>query len=116
MTAHLVIIDRFGKKVLTTIVNPSNMHRAAYKFSDMYPECWISLTPSDKHSDEMYSLCPKLMKRDEDRMANDDMSFEEYHEYWYPVSSNKIQEALYQELKRAEAELPIPEEEESLEN
>jgi len=110
--AHLVVVDRFGKTVKNTVVMPANLERAAHKFSDMFPECWISLMPQDKSSDQMFSLCPKLMKRDEDRIANDEMTFDDYHEYWYPVPSSKIQAALHQELKAAEAEF----QEESLEN
>ena len=118
MLAHLIIVDRFGKTVKNTVVDPANLERAAHKFSELFPECWISLMPQDKSSNEMYSLCPKLMKRDEDRIANDDMTFDDYHEYWYPVKSSKIQEALHQELKAAEAEFTTEDEEDykALEN
>ena len=103
MIAQVVIVDRFGKKVVNKMISPVDLGRAASKYSDMHPECWVTVT--SKETEDTYALMPKNMKRDEDRIDSGDMTFDDYHEYWYPVKSNKIHNALMSELTKAEEEL-----------
>lgn len=95
----LTIVDRFGNTVRSTTIDPSSPERAADKFALLYPECWVSLAQTD--GDVLVARSPLYMKRDEDRIDSGDMSFDEFHQYWYPVKSDRIRKALVKELNSA---------------
>jgi len=98
MPYHVVIVDRFGNTVKNSMdLKPSDPLKAADKFSAANPECWVTLKQYTD-GDDFYSLMPLNMKRDEDRIDSGDMSFDEFHEYWYPVKSDRVRKALVKEL------------------
>ena len=105
----LVIVDRFYATVLSKTYMCNDMEAASKKFEAKYPQCWVSLSEVDTKGNEIfgadcYHLCPLDMWKDEEKVANDQMTFEEYRAYWYP-ERKKVQDALNQELSKAELEM-----------
>jgi hypothetical protein len=86
----------------------NSIESAANKFKVKYPQYWVSLTEVDTKGDSMgtnfYHMCPLDMLKDEIKLNNDQITFEEYREYWYP-DKKQVKAALDQALSRAEQEM-----------
>jgi hypothetical protein len=104
----LTVTDRFGSLVLGKTYMCNSIESAATKFQAKYPQYWVSLTEVDTKGDSMgtnfYHMCPLDMLKDEIKLANELITFEQYREYWYP-DKKQVQAALDQELSRAEQEM-----------
>lgn len=104
----LSIKDRFGSLTLGKTYICNDIKSAANKFEVKYPQHWVSLTEVDTKGESIgtnfYHMCPLDMRKDEDKLANELITFEEYRDYWYP-NSRQVQSELDQELSRAEQEM-----------
>lgn len=106
----LVIVDRFGETVLGKTYMCNDLEAASKKFEAKYPQCWVTIWAVDTKGQpitangDFYSLCPLDMWKDEEKMANDLMTFDDYKAYWYP-ERKKVQDALNSELSKAELEM-----------
>ena len=87
--ASLVIKDVKGKVVKNTAIAPADLGRAAHKYADMYPDCWVTVEATDlKYSSDYYSLAPKNMIKDEHLVAAEEMTLEQFMKKWYPKSKS----------------------------
>lgn len=107
--AKLIIVDRFGATVLSKTYMCNDIEAASKKFEAKYPQCWVTIVQVDTKGNtivdgDFYSLCPLDMWKDEEKVNIGQMTFDEYRAYWYP-ERQKVQDALNQELSKAELEM-----------
>jgi hypothetical protein len=107
--AKLIIVDRFGATVLSKTYMCNDIEAASKKFEAKYPQCWVTIAQVDTKGNtivdgDFYSLCPLDMWKDEEKVNIGQMTFDEYRVYWYP-ERQKVQDALNQELSKAELEI-----------
>lgn len=96
--ATVEITDRFGKPVMKKVVSPTSIEKAAEKFSEMNPDCYVKVTAK---SGEQVMLTPFNMRKDEYRMATGHLDLEDFMEKWMP-SKRKINPKLIEQELEAE--------------
>jgi hypothetical protein len=105
---NLTIRDRFGSLVLGKTYMCNSIESAATKFQAKYPQCWVNLNKVNTKGEPIYTnfyhMCPLDMLKDEIKLNNDQITLEEYREYWYP-DKKQVKAALDQALSLAEQEM-----------
>ena len=86
MKMQLKMTDVYGSVVEYKEVNSAdaNVIQLADQFAQANPDLWVTVTSNEPGNNDLASLMPENMKRDEALVQADEMDFKVYLAKWYP--------------------------------
>ncbi len=95
--ATVVVKDKKSKVVFSKTWETADISKAAKKFSDMYPDCWVNVTV-DKYN--FVAMQPLNMVKDELRVDSGAMSISKFMTKWYGKQAPKkvVEQELIEEF------------------